>query len=133
MTPIRPDFTNQETLDQEIVNTLVNFDASYNPVRLQDADLSRPFVYDRRYGVFYVGTAKHAFVMATIYAWDRGYTDYFDMPIVGTVTDIADDYLIKTVGTAFRSSLSTKRIVAGKPTNLNDTEIDYFGNIYYIG
>ncbi|MFK5882794.1 MAG: hypothetical protein QM489_00400 [Candidatus Izemoplasma sp.] len=96
------------------------------------------FVYDRRYGVFPVSFGKHQSAMNTILAWDLGDHQGSSMcrrdvqQTLGIerhygLSGCADYYLINTVGTCFRSSVS-QVVWIGKAGNLNENEKDYFTN-----
>lgn len=78
------------------------------PVPLEQADLSRPFVYERQHGVFYVPFGKHqrsmSFLLALQHGCDSGVEvaqklglDYPELT--------ADHWLEHTPGAAFRSSV----------------------------
>jgi hypothetical protein len=73
---IKPDFTSMDTLDDVIWCVMCDQQMSM-PVQLIDADLSIPFIYDRRYGVFPVSNGHHQNAMATILAWDNGGKEVF--------------------------------------------------------
>lgn len=104
------------------------------PVPLEQADLSKPFVYDRKYGVFPVAKGLHQIAMSLLLAWDNDLkngvqvAEKLKLPYShGT----ADYYLKNTEGTAFRSSVG-KIVWAGHKDNLTEKEKDYFGRINYL-
>lgn len=105
------------------------------PIPLEKADLTKPFVYHRKYGLFYVPSGSHNLTMATFLAFDHG----FDKPLevctsLGIklgISHCSDYWLEHTQGAAFKSSVSPK-VQAGKRKHLNQKEKDYFGNISYI-
>ena len=104
------------------------------PVILEQANLRNPFVYDREYGLFYVPYARHVSVMATLYAFHRGFADYADLAEylgIGYNTGLSDRFLKEIEGTCYRSSQSI-RPVAGKFYNLNDYEREIFGDVAYL-
>jgi len=94
------------------------------PVPLGEADLTRPFVYERRWGVFYVPMGMHPSAMSLLLAFQYGLTkglkvaerlslDYSD--------ETADYWLKHTPGAAFRSSVG-KRIQVGSFSNMTVQE-----------
>lgn len=104
------------------------------PVPLDKADLYKPFVYDRKYGVFPVSKGNHQVAMSLLLAWQ------YELKNGVLVADklnlkyshgTADYYLKNTQGTAFMSSVG-KSICAGQKSNLNETEMDYFGKVTYL-
>ena len=110
------------------------------PVPLNEADLNKPFVYDRRYGVFYVGFGKHPFAMALLLAWDKGVNSYIDIDhkAIGIsdfesseASPYSDYYLANTQGTCYLSTQS-KTVKAGAKGNLNSMELDYFFPVDYL-
>lgn len=139
MKPIKPNFKCRDSIQDELWWAMCDAGMSF-PVPLRKADLSRPFLYDRRYGVFYCGFAKHQFAMALLLAWDNGVEDFFDIDHekLGVSqwesrrpSAFADYYLENTKGTCFKSAVG-KSIKAGKKGNLNGLEIDYFGMVDYL-
>lgn len=105
------------------------------PVELADEDLTKPFVYDREYGLFYVNPGHHQLAMATIYAWRNGFDSYLDMPEGRSRLNLskgADSLMEKYQGVAMKSSVGT-RVLAYLPSMLSETEKDHFGLIQYIG
>lgn len=101
------------------------------PVPLNTADLTKPFVYDRVFGVFYVPPARHQAAMALLLAWHNDCRTYFDLDLkkLGLrdhdTADLSEYYLINHLGTCFKSSVS-KSIICGLLTNLSSVEKDYF-------
>lgn len=92
-----------------------------DPVPLKDADLLRPLVYDRCYGVFYVPMGLHPVAMSLLLAFQHGCDDGVDVAeklglefSAGT----ADKWLETTPGSCFKSSVS-KKVVAWRPNSLN--------------
>lgn len=79
------------------------------PVALSQADLTQPFVYERRFGVFSVPFGHHSGAMALLLALQYDKTSYLDVtqrldlkPY--DVHAAADYWLMHTPGAAFRSS-----------------------------
>jgi len=108
------------------------------PVELTAADLSRPFVYDRKWGVFYVGNGYHQAVMSLLFAFHNGYNDRFGAmycaEALGVRFDssaLADMYLKTIKGTLYMSTMS-HTLYAGKRSNLTPSERKFFGDIKYL-
>lgn len=110
------------------------------PEPLRTADLTKPWLYDRRFGVFYVDIGGHQCAMANIYARVSGYDNAFDMEDdTGIIAfrDQAEEYLKKTPGTAYMSgalfySRGTIPSRAWSSRSLNDIEKDYFPDVIYL-
>jgi hypothetical protein len=49
------------------------------PIPLAKADLQQPFVYERRYGVFYVPSGQHQNAMSILLAFHHGLTKGIDV------------------------------------------------------
>lgn len=137
--PIKPDFSSRTTVEKEIWWKMVDFGLSM-PVPLHKADLTKPFVYDRSFGVFYVPAAKHQSAMSLLLAWQLGKQNYLDIEPsdidihecnLSDTGVLSDYYLEHTKGTCFLSSVS-KKIKAGKKGNLNSDELDCFGMVDYL-
>lgn len=80
------------------------------PFPLGSADLTQPFVYERRFGVFYVPFGYHQSFMALLLAFQHNSTDAFAVgKKLGLSSygsgDIADYWFRTTPGAAFRSSV----------------------------
>lgn len=101
------------------------------PVNLQKADLGKPFVYDREYGLFYVPSGYHASALALIYAWKKGKERAYELEIK-SLSDAADKLMEEYQGVAMRSSVG-KTVQAFLPSSLNEEEKDFFGKITYVG
>lgn len=120
----------RKTMPQELWWKMCDYRMS-EPVPLEKADLSKPFVYDRAFGVFYVGASHHQSVMALLFAWHRDHEDYLDLDVSGfglrepCPIDLAERYLTMHVGTCFKSSVSQK-VICGFLKNMNEKERDYF-------
>lgn len=89
-------------------NGFIDLHISY-PIRLSEADLSRPFVYEREYGLFYVPGGYHQAAMSLLLAIRHDCEDGIDVAeelgleyLCGT----ADYWLEHVSGAAFRSAVS---------------------------
>lgn len=136
---ITPDFSSVHTLQGECWWAMCDVGMSF-PVPLAKADLTKEFVYDRRYGVFHCGFGKHQHVMSLLLAWDQGVDNYLKIDHkklnlsdweAGEASSYADYYLINTKGTCFLSSQS-ESIFVGKRGNLNGMESDYLAPVKYL-
>ncbi len=99
------------------------------PVPLHTANLDLPFVYDRKWGVFYVSMGYHQIAMATLLTFRAGYADPYEygrriLKLEGYsfLNEMADKYLMETEGTCFASSLEPDMIIVGKRGHLNAGE-----------
>lgn len=104
------------------------------PVPLDQADIKKPFVYDRKYGVFYVPASKHQLAMSLLLAWHRGMDCGLDIANKLNLSypfGSADFYLERTDGTAYLSSIS-KKIYSWTPNQLNSKEQNYLGDVCYL-
>lgn len=136
---IKPNFQTNDSLKDELWWAMCDAGMS-RPVKLVNADLSKEFLYDRRYGVFYCQFGKHQFAMALLLAWDLGVENYLDIDHIKLgvsdwaareVSTFADYFLENTKGTCFKSSVG-KSIKSGKIGNLNSMELDYFYPVDYL-
>jgi hypothetical protein len=97
------------------------------PLPLSEACLDSPFVYDRKWGLFYVASGYHVHMMGLLLAFHHGYTDWIDFArSIGVkggdvISKLADAYLEQIEGTAFKSSMGS-HIVAGKRMHLSSGE-----------
>ena len=94
------------------------------PIPLSEADLSKPFVYQRGFGVSYVGFGFHPTAMALLYAFNHG---YFSGVRVCDKLNLdypygASDAWLVSPGTAYLSSVG-KNIIYN---NINVFEERYF-------
>lgn len=104
------------------------------PVPLGKADLTKPFVYDRKWGVFYVPGGLHRAAMSCLLAFQMDKTDVVSaLRLVGCTdqTEGADFYLENTPGTAFRSSVG-RGIYAIRPGSLSALELRLLGPVEYL-
>lgn len=104
------------------------------PEPLEVANLSKSFVYDRKFGVFQVPSGSHQAAMSLLLSWHHGLNNGVKVAEhlkLKYSDQTADYYLLNISGTAFLSSVG-KSVYAGKINNLNEKEKDYFSNIKYI-
>jgi len=104
------------------------------PVSLRDADLSRPFVYDREYGLFYVPMGYHQQAMALLLAFKHGLTEgYAVVEQLGLrdVSEAADEWLMSHAGTCFKSSQGAL-VQCGRPNHLSVGELRQFEDVQYL-
>lgn len=135
---LKPDFSNDNSLLDDFWYSMSDAGMSL-PVTLNDADLSIPFVYFRKYGVFYVSPENHHHAMALLLAWEMDCYDYLDIDneSIGIqdffscdVHSFSDYFLEHFKGTCYMSSVNNK-IRAFSSKNLNSMEIDTFYPIVY--
>lgn len=97
------------------------------PVPLHEADLSKPFVYYRPWGLMYVPSGYHQGAMATLYSFQQGCLSYLDagealgIKSYRVCETLADRFLTDIDGTAFRSAVG-RGITAGRPSSLDARE-----------
>lgn len=116
------------TLTQRQFNAACDLGMS-EPVPLAQADLQKPFVYDRSIGVIYVPMGYHEGVMGLLQAIQMGLPDRIEAAEklgVRDLGDVADHWLERTPGAAFRSSVSRK-IKVGTGKGLTPLERRSFG------
>lgn len=102
-------------------------DYASQPIPLRDADLTRPFLYVRGYGVFYIDMGCHQLVSALIYTWMQGKPDIFDLVDEGVLEatscyEVAATRLTELDGVASLSNVGRDIIYASK---LNYAEKTY--------
>ncbi len=105
------------------------------PKPLNNAGLTKPFIYERQHGVFYVPSGYHCAAMSLLLAFQHGSTDRLDIARqldLGSPFGTSDHWLKHTEGSAFRSSVG-KKIMVWTKSNLNTHEKRVFGNqVYYM-
>jgi len=104
------------------------------PVPLREADMSRPFVYERAHGVFYVPMGSHQHAMSVLLAFQHGLCKGLEVAeklALEFSHGTADHWLESTPGAAFRSSVG-KKVQAGKPGNLTVIERRRLGVVEYL-
>lgn len=120
----------KQITDQQM-DKLYDLNAS-DPVPLGLADLSKPFVYDREYGVFYVASGYHPAVMSQLLAMAHGCANQSEVAALLKLRDshaMADRWLETRVG-AYRSSVSNK-VLAGRRGQLTPIERRLLGEVHY--
>ncbi|MEQ1312190.1 MULTISPECIES: hypothetical protein [Acinetobacter] len=125
--------TRPDWITDQMWNAMCNAKMSL-PSSIDQADLSKPFVYDRSYGVFFVPSGSHQVAMSLLLAWknqEKNGVRVAEKLGLSYSDGTADYYLEHIQGTAFLSSVG-KRICAGKKSNLNELEKEYFGIINYL-
>ena len=104
------------------------------PLPIDQADFSRPFVYDRSYGVFFVPSGSHQAAMSLLLAWknqEKNGVRVAEKLGLSYSDGTAYYYLEHIQGTACLSSVG-KRICAVKKSNLSELEKEYFGVVNYL-
>lgn len=94
------------------------------PVPLATADLSKSFVYSRRWGFMYVPFGYHQMTMATLLAFEHDLRNPADLEEVLGVHDpaaLAERWLRGAPGAAYRSGVA-KQVLVGNPEHLTDEE-----------
>lgn len=94
------------------------------PEPLAKADLTRPFVYDRRYGVFYVPSGYHQHAMSILLAFRHGHTKGIAVAEhlgLEFSHETADEWLRTTPGACFLNSAG-KSVLAGNRDSLSIIE-----------
>ena len=101
-----------------------------DPEPLATADLSRPFVYERAHGVFYVPGGRHPSAMSFLLALQHGCDDGIDVAEklnIDYSSETAEYWLMNTPGAAFRSSVG-RRIQVSTGRGLTVLERRLFGD-----
>lgn len=97
------------------------------PVALHEADLTRPFVYDRAYGVFFVPGGKHQIAMSLLLAWQHGCESGIDVSNklgLEFSGGTADRWLEATAGAAFLSSVGKRiQVATGKGLTVQERRL----------
>lgn len=105
-----------------------------DPIELGQADIEKPFVYDRRYGFFYVPAGMHQQAMSLLLAFHHGLHSSVEVAKalkLRSSHETADHWLEHVAGTAFRSSQG-KKVMAGRRGNLNALELRRLGVVDYL-
>ncbi|WP_077594131.1 hypothetical protein [Polaromonas sp. A23] len=121
------------SLTSQQLETLKEAGAS-EPKPFHLADLSRPFVYDRAFGVFYCVPGHHRCTMSLLLAYAKGYESGIDAAEdldLDFPDETADRWLEEVQGTAFRSSVG-HRVQVGKRANLTLIEKRWLGEVEYV-
>jgi len=113
---------------------LCDFNAS-KPIPLNEADITKPFIYCRRYGLFYVGFGNHQLFMSWLYSVDQvGLDAAGDYQYDGDYDfyDLADKFLVEYDGACMQSSVGInsglRTILCDRIDNMNPTELKIFGS-----
>jgi hypothetical protein len=117
-------------LNQRQWNCLCDFHMN-KPVPLEKADLGRPFVYERQYGLFYVPFGFHQSAMSFLLALQHGLDHGIEVAEklkLKYSEGTADYWLENTPGAAFRSSVG-KRIQVATGRGLTPQERRLFGDV----
>lgn len=104
------------------------------PLPLNEADLSKPFVYERAHGVFYVPRGSHQHAMSVLLAFQHDLHKGVDVAKKLSLvfsSGTADHWLQNTPGAAFRSSVG-KRVLVGKRGSLTVMERRRLGDVEYL-
>lgn len=110
------------------------------PLKLNQANLSKPFVYHRKHGVFYVKNGCHALAMTQLLCWDLGVRNKNEIDtesLFGKKNDevdigfLADFFIENTKGTCFLSS-NSEFIFCGKSGHLDFRELTFFKGVSYL-
>lgn len=110
------------------------------PVPLSAETLTDEWVYYRPWGVMYVPSGYHQRAMATLFAFASGYPNVcacstaLNIPGYRAMETLADRFISKLDGTAFKSSVGT-HITTSEAHKLNGQERAAFRkyDIIYIG
>ena len=124
---------NQNCITDEMWWSICDANMS-EPINLVGADISQSFVYDRKFGLFYVGSGYHQQAMSVILAFHHGFTNLMEVRTelnLKSTSEAADFWLEKIEGTAFKSSVC-KKIIAWNSTNLNFSEKRIFKEIDFL-
>lgn len=95
------------------------------PEPLARADLSSPFVYDRKWGVFACPDGYHQAAMGLLLAFHHGETDRLAVAArlgLDVPYGAADHYLANTRGTAFKSSVGVRAVSTWGASSLSVVE-----------
>lgn len=104
------------------------------PEPLHLADLSRPFAYERAFGIFYCAPGRHRDTMSLLFAFFKGYESGIEAAEelgLDFPEETADRWLEEVQGTAFRSSVG-HRVQVGKRANLTFIEKRWLGEVEYL-
>ena len=118
-------------LTEKQENKFIEFDIE-GPYPLVQADLTRPFVYERNYGVFYVPFGMHQAAMSLFLALQHGCNSGIEVSEklgLDYYSNCAADYWLEnTPGAAFKSGCSDK-VFVGSVESMTFQEKRLFKNI----
>lgn len=101
------------------------------PIPLEAADLTKPFIYERCYGVFYVPSGMHVSAMSFLLALQHDCQHGIEVAEklgLKYSSGTADHWLEHTPGAAFRSSVG-KTVQVGSDRGLTIQERRLFGPV----
>lgn len=101
------------------------------PVPLAKADLTKPFIYDRKWGLFYVPGGRHQIAAATLLAFHHGFRKAYEI-LELNIDNYADTYFETVPGTAFKSSVGTRLVRTWSPQSLTAVEKRILGPCQYL-
>jgi hypothetical protein len=110
-------------------NKLIDLGLS-DPMELSQADLTRPFVYERQFGVFFVPPGYHSNSMSFLLALQHGCEsgpDVAEQLGLSFSSGTADHWLQHSPGAAMRSSVG-KRVLVATGRGLTPLERRLFGD-----
>lgn len=104
------------------------------PVPLKKADISKPFIYDRQWGVFYTDFGHHQSAMRLLLTWQHGGLNETEIcERINIRYDQAADYWLQhTPGAAFLSGAPGGKIHVWSFKNLNTSELRLLGDVVEI-
>ena len=105
------------------------------PEPLGRANKSRPFVYDRKWGLFHCPPGHHPAAMGLLLAFHHGMLCRLEVAeklSLDVPYGAADYYLEHTPGTAYMSSVGVRRVRTWGKDSLNAFERRQFGALEYL-
>lgn len=87
-----------------------------HPFALKDADLTKPFVYDRKLGFYYVGFGQHDIAMRMLFTIHHGelWPDKVQDKLGVHYDDMAEEYLKTISGTCYKSAIRKEIVMWNK-------------------
>lgn len=104
------------------------------PVTLFEAIRTKPFIYCRSYGLFYVECGSHQIAASLLLSWENGFEDivetmnHFNM---NSLSELSEKWLEVAPGALVLSSVSNIPY-ASSMDNLNFQEKRFFKKITYL-
>ena len=114
------------------------------PIALGQADLKKPFIYQRGLGIMYCPSGYHCLSGSLLLAFNmklmcgidaaKELTKKYNLKSyqLNDISKQCDYWLMNTEGTAMLSSVAHGEIIAGKKENLNKFEQRFFNNIRFL-
>ena len=105
-----------------------------SPIPLSKAIRTKPFIYCREYGLFYVDSGSHQVAASLLLAWSNGFKnilqagEHFGMH---SLSELSEKWLEVTDGALILSSVG-KTPYANSRRNLNFQENKFFRKITYL-